>query len=155
MHSLRTLAAWEQRQREQRGNPFWAGDSLWLAQAGQGSPGGVPGAPGAAGGVGAGLGAAPGGPRVGGVFDPLSVPPDAARPPGAGERPQQGIYTAVFTGRIALSNPLGSILVSPGQGGFTPVVPTAPPRVLPAAPQFMEKDKELDRSKLLPDQCPK
>jgi hypothetical protein len=94
-------------------------------------------------------------PRVGGLFDPIDIPLDRARPASAAERPQQGVYTAVFAGRIALSNPRGQILVPAGQGGFAPIVPNVQPRLMPAAPRFMELDKELNRGKLFPDQCPK
>jgi hypothetical protein len=89
------------------------------------------------------------------LFDPLDIPRDSARPPSAGEKPQQGIYTAVFAGRIALANPRGQIVVPAGQGGFAPIAPTVPPRPLPAAPRFMELDKELGKEKLFPGQCPK
>lgn len=97
---------------------------------------------------------APSLPRIGGRgLDPLDIPVDAARPPGANERPSPGVYTAVFEGRIALSKPTGQIIIPAGQGGFAPAAVTLPPRPLPAAPAFMERDKELDRSKLTPDQC--
>jgi hypothetical protein len=95
------------------------------------------------------------GPRVGGLVDPLDIPRDSARPASAAERPQQGIYTAVFQGRIALANPRGQIVVPAGQGGFAPISPTVPPRPMPAAPRFMELDKELGKEKLFPGQCPK
>ncbi len=95
------------------------------------------------------------GPRVGGLVDPLDIPRDSARPASAAERPQQGIYTAVFQGRIALANPRGQIVVPAGQGGFAPITPTVPPRPMPAAPRFMELDKELGKEKLFPGQCPK
>jgi hypothetical protein len=36
-----------------------------------------------------------------------------------------------------------------------PAAVTLPPRTLPAAPAFMERDRELDRSKLTPEQCPR
>jgi len=137
MRTLRTFTAWRERQSAQ------ASFGGWLAQAPE-PPGMRP--------VQFSAGQ---GPRVGGLFDPLDLPRDAARPPSAGERPQQGIYTAVFAGRIALTNPRGQILIPAGQGGFAPLVPTIPPRPLPAAPRFMELDKELDKSKLYPGQCPK
>jgi hypothetical protein len=94
-------------------------------------------------------------PRVSGLFDPLDLPREAAQPPSAAERAQLGVYTAVFSGQISLSNPLGQILVAAGEGGFAPLLPTAPPRPLPASPRFMELDRELERGKLFPGQCPK
>ena len=94
-------------------------------------------------------------PRVSGLFDPLDLPREQARPASAGERPQQGVYTAVFAGRIALTNPRGQIVVPAGQGGFAPITPTVPPRPMPASPRFMEVDKELAKDKLFPGQCPK
>jgi hypothetical protein len=87
--------------------------------------------------------------------DPLDIPRDSARPASAAERPQQGIYTAVFQGRIALANPRGQIVVPAGQGGFAPIAATVPPRPMPAAPRFMELDKELGKEKMFPGQCPK
>jgi hypothetical protein len=99
---------------------------------------------------------APGGgvtPPRGGL-DPLDIPVDAARPPGAGAALEQGVYTAVFQGQIALARPAGQILIPAGQGGFAPATPQ-PPRALPAAPAFMERDQQLDRSRLQPEQCPR
>ena len=99
---------------------------------------------------------APGGgiaPPHGGL-DPLDIPVDAARPPGAGAALEQGVYTAVFQGQIALARPAGQILIPAGQGGFAPATPQ-PPRALPAAPAFMERDQQLDRSRLQPEQCPR
>jgi len=91
-------------------------------------------------------------PRAGGLFDPLDLPVEAARPPGAAERAQLGIYTAVFSGLIEVSNARGQVLVPASQGAFVPLV-ALPPRVLPAAPVFMERDRELERSRLFPGQC--
>ena len=139
MARLRTFASWQAQQARGQ-DPITA--TTWLiAQAGQANNS-VPTLP-------------PPGPRTGGLFDPNDIPREAARPPSAIERPQLGVYTAVFEGRIALSNPSGQILIPAGQGGFAPPVPTIPPRPLPAAPRFMELDKELDRGKLFPGQCPK
>ena len=138
MHSLRTYTAWREQQATRASFGGWYSDALP-------PPRMVP----------VQLGSSPSAPRVGGLFDPLDLPRESARPPSAAERPQQGIYTAVFNGRIALSNPRGQILVPAGQGGFSPIVPNVPPRPLPAAPRFMELDKELNRGKLFPDQCPK
>jgi hypothetical protein len=138
MASLRTYAQWRERQALQA-DPTTQG--LWLiAQAAPASRAPTLPTP---------------GPRTGGLFDPMDIPRDAARPPSAAERAQVGVYTAVFEGRITLANPGGQILIPAGQGGFAPPVPTIPPRPLPAAPRFMELDKELDRGKLFPGQCPK
>jgi len=137
MASLRTYAAWREQQAAQASFGGWYSVALTPARM---TPVQLSNAP---------------PPRVTGLFDPLDLPREAARPPSAAERPQQGIYTAVFSGRIALSNPRGQILVPAGQGGFAPIVPTVPPRPLPAAPRFMELDKELERGKLFPGQCPK
>jgi hypothetical protein len=82
----------------------------------------------------------------------MDIPVDAARPPGAGAALQQGVYTAVFQGQIALGRPSGQILIPAGQGGFAPATPQ-PPQVLQAAPAFMERDQQLDRAKLQPEQC--
>jgi len=143
MHSLRTYTAWREQQAARASFGGWYSEALSAPPA-HSAPRMTP----------VQLGAAPA-PRVSGLFDPLDLPREAARPPSAAERPQQGIYTAVFSGRIALSNPRGQILVPAGQGGFAPIVPTVPPRPLPAAPRFMELDKELERGKLFPGQCPK
>lgn len=91
-------------------------------------------------------------PRAGGLFDPLDLPVEAARPPSAAERAQLGIYTAVFSGLIEVSNTRGQVLVPASQGAFVPLV-ALPPRILPAAPVFMERDRELERSRLFPGQC--
>lgn len=103
--------------------------------------------------------AAPGLPRIGappgGLFDPIDLPVEAARPPSVGARATEGIYTAVFAGAIEVSNPSGRIVVPVGQGAFVPPAPTLPPQLLPAAPLFMERDRELDRGRLLPGQCPR
>ena len=138
MASLRTYAQWRERQALQA-DPTTQG--LWLiAQAAPASQAPTLPTP---------------GPRTGSLFDPMDIPRDAARPSSAAERAQVGVYTAVFEGRITLANPGGQILIPAGQGGFAPPVPTIPPRPLPAAPRFMELDKELDRGKLFPGQCPK
>ena len=138
MASLRTYAQWRQRQALQA-DPTTQG--LWLIA--QATPNAQPPAMPTL------------GPRTGSLFDPMDIPRDAARPPSAAERPQVGVYTAVFEGRITLANPSGQILIPAGQGGFAPPTPSVPPRPLPAAPRFMELDKELDRGKLFPGQCPK
>jgi hypothetical protein len=138
MSSLRTYAQWRERQTLQA-DPTTQG--LWLIAQAAAAPQ-PPTLP------------TPG-PRTSGLFDPLDIPRDAARPPSAAERAQRGVYTAVFEGRITLANPRGQILIPAGQGGFSPPAPTVPPRPLPAAPRFMELDKELDRGKLFPGQCPK
>jgi len=138
MQALRTYTAWRQQQAVRESLGGWYSDTLApprMVQV-QVTPG-------------------PATPRVGGLFDPIDIPLDRARPASAAERPQQGVYTAVFAGRIALSNPRGQILVPAGQGGFAPIVPNVQPRLMPAAPRFMELDKELNRGKLFPDQCPK
>jgi hypothetical protein len=137
MSTLRTYTTWRQQQEAQASLGGWYSNALPEARM-------VP----------VQLGSPPA-PRVGGLFDPLDIPRDSARPPSAGEKPQQGIYTAVFAGRIALANPRGQIVVPAGQGGFAPIAPTVPPRPLPAAPRFMELDKELGKEKLFPGQCPK
>lgn len=138
MARLRTYAQWRHHQARQA-DPTTQG--LWLiAQAAPTPPTPTPPTP---------------GPRTGGLFDPMDIPRDTARPASAAERPQVGVYTAVFEGRITLANPRGQILIPAGQGGFAPPTPTVSPRPLPAAPRFMELDKELDRSKLFPGQCPK
>jgi hypothetical protein len=137
MSTLRTYTAWRQQQAIQADLGGWYASALPPARM-------VP--------VQLGTPAAP---RVGGLFDPLDIPRDSARPPSAGEKPQQGIYTAVFAGRIALANRQGQIDIRAGQGGFAPLAPTLPPRSLPAAPRFMELDKELGKEKLFPGQCPK
>lgn len=94
----------------------------------------------------------PGGQRL---FDPRDIAPEGVRPAGAVERPQAGVYAAVFDGMIAMRNPTGQILVPAGQGGFSPPITTVPPRLLPVAPRFMERDRELERSRLSPGECPR
>lgn len=90
---------------------------------------------------------------TGGLFDPVDLPVEAARPSIVGARATEGIYTAVFSGTIEVRNPNGSVVVPVGQGAFVPPAPTLPPQLLPAAPLFMERDRELDRGRLLPGQC--
>ena len=97
----------------------------------------------------------PAGGRPGALFDPIDLPVDAARPPSVGARAIEGIYTAVFSGVIEVSNPSGRVLVPVGQGAFVPPAPTLPPQLLPAAPLFMERDRELERGRLFPGQCPR
>jgi hypothetical protein len=94
-------------------------------------------------------------PALGGrsLFDPRDIAPEGVRPPASVERPQAGVYAAVFEGMIAMRNPTGQILVPAGQGGFSPLLTTLPPRVLPVAPRFMERDRELERSRLSPEEC--
>jgi hypothetical protein len=138
MHSLRTLARWQAQQRARAEAWGWPGDAPRLAQLSPPSPG--PAAP---------------GPRAGALFDPMDLPVDQARPPSAAQAAVEGVYTAVFTGLIELANPSASILIAAGQGGFAPLVPTVPPQLLPAAPAFMERDRELERGRLFPGQCPR
>jgi hypothetical protein len=87
------------------------------------------------------------------LFDPRDIPPEGVRPAGAAQRPEPGVYAAVFEGMIAVDNPTGRILVPAGQGAFSPPLGTLPPRLLPVAPRFMERDRELERSRLAPDEC--
>jgi hypothetical protein len=89
------------------------------------------------------------------MFDPLDLPADQARPPSTAQVAVEGIYTAVFSGLIELANPTASILIAAGQGGFAPIVPTLPPQLLPTAPAFLERDRELERGRLYPEQCPR
>jgi len=138
MRSLRTLARWQAQQRARAEAWGWPGDAPRLAQLSPPSPG---------------L-AAPG-PRTGALFDPMDLPVDQARPSSAAQAAVEGVYTAVFTGLIELANPSASILIAAGQGGFAPLVPTVPPQLLPAAPAFMERDRELERGQLFPGQCPR
>ena len=119
MQTLRTYAAWRQQQAVRESLGGWYSDALAAPRMVQ-----VQMTPG------------PATPRVSGLFDPLDIPLDRTRPASAAERPQQGVYTAVFAGRIALSNPRGQILVPAGQGGFAPIVPNVPPRPLPDGPGF-------------------
>jgi len=142
MARLRTLAQWRQLQALQA-DPTTQG--LWLlAQAtpGTGSTPALP-SPG------------PLAPRTGSLFDPMDIPREAARPPSVAEAPKLGVYTAVFEGQIAMTNPRGQIQINAGQGGFAPVTGTVPPTTLPASPAFMEKDQVLNKQSLTPGQCPK
>jgi hypothetical protein len=138
MRSLRTLARWQAQQRGRAEAWGWPGDAPRLAQLALPSPGPV----------------APG-PRTGALFDPMDLPVDQVRPPSAAQAAVEGIYTAVFTGLIELANPSASILIAAGQGGFVPLMPDVPPQLLPAAPAFMERDRELERGRLFPGQCPR
>jgi len=87
------------------------------------------------------------------LIDPLEVAPEAARPASVTEQPALGTYVAVFEGLVSVSNPLGELLVGPGQGAFSPLLPTFMPRLLPASPDYMERDRELERSRLFPGMC--
>jgi len=135
---LRTFAQWRQQQALQA-DPTTQG--LWLvAQATRPVEGASP----------------PLGPTVpstSGLFDPMDIPRDAARPASVAQPPQVGVYTAVFEGQIAMANPRGQIQITAGQGGFAPA--TVPPSALPASPAFMEKDQVLDKKSMTPGQCPK
>jgi hypothetical protein len=86
-------------------------------------------------------------------LDPLDISPDSARPLSVAEQPQRGIYVAVFQGMVSLSNRLGEVTVGAGQGAFAPLLPTAAPRALAASPIFMERDLDLERSRLYPEMC--
>jgi hypothetical protein len=142
MARLRTLAQWRQQQARQA-DPTTQG--LWLlAQASPGTSGSAPPSS-----------PAPLAPRTGSLFDPMDIPREAARPASVAEAPRLGVYTAVFEGQIAMSNPSGQIQISAGQGGFSPPIPTLPPTSLPASPSFMEKDQVLNKQSLTPGQCPK
>lgn len=138
-HPMRTLRTYTQWRQDQLRSQDPAQGVVWLIAQAPPAP-----APGVSG---------PQAPRTSGLFDPNDMPRDAARPPSAGERPQLGVYVATFEGQVSLTNPAGQILIPAGQGGFTPPIPTSPPRPMPAAPRFMEQDKELERSKLYPGQC--
>lgn len=94
-----------------------------------------------------------GGAGVQRLFDPRDIPPEGVRPPSATQRPEPGVYAAVFEGMIAMDNPHGQILVPAGQGAFSPPVGAVPPRLLPVAPRFMERDRELERSRMSPGEC--
>ena len=151
LNSLRTYAQWRQDQARAQdplsGTP-WLSAQMTAAQLwAQATP--VPNASDAQGGAGNTTPA----PRISGLFDPNDIPRETSRPPSAGERPQQGVYVATFDGLVSLTSPGGQILIAAGQGGFAPPIPTTLPRFLPAAPRFMEQDRELERSKLYPDQC--
>ncbi len=87
------------------------------------------------------------------LIDPRDIAPASVRPAGAGQRPEPGVYAAVFDGLISVANPAGRLLVPAGQGAFSPPDPKAPPRLLPVSPDFMERDRELERSRLAPDEC--
>jgi hypothetical protein len=87
------------------------------------------------------------------LFDPRDIAPDTLRPAGAGQRPEPGVYAAVFEGLISVANPVGRILVPAGQGAFSPPDGRLPPRLLPVSPDFMERDRELDRSRMSPGEC--
>lgn len=87
------------------------------------------------------------------LVDPLEVAPETARPPSVTEMPSLGTYVAVFEGLVSVANPLGELLVGPGQGAFSPLLPTFMPRLLPASPDYMERDSELERSRLFPGMC--
>jgi len=138
MSAWRTLTRWEARQRLQAEAWRWPGPGPRLAQL---SPPGTE---------------TPGpGPRTSAMFDPLDLPADQARPPSTAQVAVEGIYTAVFSGLIELANPTASILIAAGQGGFAPIVPTLPPQLLPTAPAFLERDRELERGRLYPEQCPR
>lgn len=89
------------------------------------------------------------------LFDPLDLSADAARPASVGVAPAQGVFTAVFSGTIEVGNPLGRVLVTQGQGTFVGLQAVQAPVVLPAAPAFMERDAELQRGRLYPEQCPR
>jgi hypothetical protein len=87
------------------------------------------------------------------LFDPRDISVDAVRPPGAFQRPEPGVYAAVFDGLIVVANPAGQVLVPAGQGAFSAPDGKAPPRLLPMSPIFMERDRELERSRLAPGEC--
>lgn len=88
-----------------------------------------------------------------GPTDPLDIPVDSSRPPTVAEQPVAGVYVAVFEGLVSVSNRLGEVMVSVGRGAYVPLLPSAVPRALPASPLFMERDPELERSRLYPDMC--
>lgn len=85
--------------------------------------------------------------------DPMDIPAESVQPPTSKEPAVAGTYTAVFDGLVSVSNAGGQVLVSAGQAAFTTPDGRTPPRVLPSAPAFMERDKELQKSKLNPNQC--
>ena len=86
-------------------------------------------------------------------LDPLEIPLERSRPPSVAEQPTPGVYVAVFEGLVSVSNQLGEVLVGPGQGAYVPLLSTSEPRALPASPAFMERDPQLDRSRLYPEMC--
>jgi hypothetical protein len=139
MARLRTYAQWQQQQARQA-DPTTHG--LWLIA--QASPGAAAPPP---------LGVLA--PRTGSLFDPMDIPSAAAQPASVAEAPKVGVYTAVFEGQIAMSNPRGQIQINAGQGGFAPPTATVPPSALPASPAFMERDQVLDKKSVTPGQCPK
>lgn len=87
------------------------------------------------------------------LTDPLEIPVERSRPPSVAEQPVPGVYVAVFEGLVSVSNALGEVLVGVGQGAYVPLLPTELPRALSASPLFMERDSELDRSRLYPEMC--
>lgn len=87
------------------------------------------------------------------LIDPAEVSPETARPASVTEQPALGTYVAVFEGLVSVANPLGELLVGPGQGAFSPLLPTFMPRLLPASPDYMERDRELERARLFPGMC--
>ena len=93
--------------------------------------------------------------NTGTLPDPLDIPADAVQPPSSTGPAMEGTYTAVFDGLVSVSNAGGQVLVSAGQAAFTVPDGRTPPKVLPSAPAFMERDKELQKSKLNPNQCVK
>jgi hypothetical protein len=87
------------------------------------------------------------------LIDPLDVPPESVRPGSVTEPAALGTYVAVFEGLVSVANPLGEVLVGRGQGAFSPLLPTFLPRLLPASPDYMERDRELERARLFPGMC--
>ncbi len=102
-----------------------------------------------------GLGGAGGGSPSRNLFDPLDLSVEAASPASARIAPEQGVFTAVFSGAIEIGNALGRVLVAQGQGAFVSLQATQAPLLLPAAPAFMDRDAELQRGRLYPEQCPR
>lgn len=95
----------------------------------------------------------PAGPPRAAQTDPLEIPLERSRPSSVSEQPTPGVYVAVFEGLVSVSNRLGEVLVGVGQGAYVPLLPTVEPRALPASPAFMERDPQLDRSRLYPEMC--
>lgn len=89
------------------------------------------------------------------LFDPLDLSVEAASPASARLAPEQGVFTAVFSGAIEIGNALGRVQVAQGQGAFVSLQATQAPLLLPAAPAFMDRDAELQRGRLYPEQCPR
>jgi hypothetical protein len=87
------------------------------------------------------------------LTDPLDIPVEQARPATVTEQPSPGVYVAVFQGLVSVNNALGEVLVGVGEGAYVPLLTTQAPRALPAAPAFMEREPELDRTRLYPDMC--